>query len=96
MGWEDADLWSFQPHDVDYGPETGQNPLLPLARFRLRAGKRFTYIYDLGDWWEHDLRVEPATPVDARGLVTRCIGGNGTCPPGIRAADPLRIDYGYV
>ena len=54
---------------------------MPFAWFRLRPGERFTYVYDFGDWWEHEVRVEPATPVDARGLIPRCSGGNGTCPP---------------
>ena len=81
MGWEDAHLWSFHLHGVDYGPETGQNPRVPFARFRLRPGERFTYVYDFGDWWEHEARVEAATPADARGPVPRCIGGNGACPP---------------
>jgi hypothetical protein len=81
MGWEDAHLWSFHLHGVDYGPETGQNPHVPFAQFRLRPSERFTYVYDFGDWWEHEVRVEPTAQVDARGLVPRCIGGNGTCPP---------------
>ena len=59
MGWEDAQLWSFHLHGVHYGPETGQNPRVPFARFRLRSGERFTYVYDFGDWWEHEVRVEP-------------------------------------
>ena len=81
MGWEDAHLWSFHLHGVDYGPETGRDPRVSLAQFRLRAGERFTYVYDLGNWWEHELRVEAVTSADARGDVPRCVGGNGTCPP---------------
>ena len=81
MGWEDAHLWSFHLHGVDYGPETGRNPRVPFARFRLRPGERFTYVYDFGDWWEHEVRIEAATSADARGAVPRCVGGNGTCPP---------------
>lgn len=81
MGWEDAHLWRVHLHGVDYGPEVGRSPRLPLSRFRLRAGERFTYVYDFGDWWEHEVRIEAATPVDARGPVPRCVGGNGTCPP---------------
>lgn len=81
MGWEDAHLWSFHLHGVDYGPETGRNPSVPFSQFRLRPGERFTYVYDFGDWWEHEVRVEAATPADARGFAPRCVGGNGTCPP---------------
>lgn len=81
MGWENAHLWSFHLHGVDYGPETGQDPRVPFTRFRLQPGERFTYVYVFGDWWEHEVRVEPAASVDARGLIPRCIGGNGTGPP---------------
>jgi hypothetical protein len=81
MGWEDAHLWSFHLHGVDYGPETGQDPHVPFARFRLRAGERFIYIYDFGDWWEHEVRVEAATLADMRECIPWCVGGNGTCPP---------------
>lgn len=81
MGWEDAHLWQFHLHGVDYGPELGLNPRVPLSRFRLRAGERFSYIYDFGAWWEHEVRVEAATAPDARGPMPRCVGGNGTCPP---------------
>lgn len=54
---------------------------MPLSRFRLQAGERFSYVYDFGDWWEHEVRVESATSADARGPVPRCVSGNGTCPP---------------
>lgn len=81
MGWEDAHLWRFHLPGVDYGPEVSKSLQAPLSRFRLRTGERFTYTYDFGDWWEHEVRMEAAAPADARGLVPRCVGGNGTCPP---------------
>lgn len=82
MGWEDQHLWSFHLNGVDYGPETGRNPRVPLSDFRLRDGERFSYVYDFGVWWDHGLRVEPLKQTDLLGGgVPRCIAGHGTCPP---------------
>lgn len=81
MGWDDHHLWSFHLYGVDYGPETGRNPRVPLSQFRLRESERFSYVYDFGDWWEHDVRIEPVKPGDARGGIPRCVAGRGTCPP---------------
>lgn len=81
MGWEDQHLWRFHLHGVDYGPETGRNPRIGFRDFRLRSGERFSYVYDFGDWWEHDVRIEPLKQTDLRGSVPRCIAGRGTCPP---------------
>lgn len=81
MGWEDRHLWHFHLHGIDYGPETGRNPHVPPSGFRLRGGERFSYVYDFGDWWDHEVRIEPIKPADARGSMPRCIAGNGTCPP---------------
>lgn len=81
MGWEEQHLWRFHLHGVDYGPETSPNPRVPLSGFRLRNGERFSYVYDFGDWWDHDVRIEPVQQADRRGGVPRCIAGRGTCPP---------------
>lgn len=81
MGWEDQHLWSFHLHGVDYGPEPGRAPGVPLSGFRLRNGERFSYVYDFGDWWDHDVRIEPLQQADLRCGVPRCIAGRGTCPP---------------
>ena len=31
---------------------------MTLASFRFRKGARFTYAYDMGDFWRHEIRVE--------------------------------------
>lgn len=41
--------------------------------------KKFTYIYDFGDDWIHDITVEAET--DEILIYPRCIAGKGACPP---------------
>lgn len=40
---------------------------------------KFTYIYDFGDDWFHDITVEAET--DETLIYPRCIAGKGACPP---------------
>src|SRR5436305_1624808 len=63
MGWEDLHLHRFRIHGKEYGiyREGGiwfdDNPQqIILADFKLRPGERFVYEYDMGDFWQHDLR----------------------------------------
>ena len=57
-----------------------QSPDVTLASFRFRKGARFTYAYDMGDFWRHEIRVEDGLePGAGRHLV--CIGGAHGCPP---------------
>ena len=85
MGWEVRHLWCFRLNGIDYGPETGRDPRVPLGEFRLRAGERFSYVYDFGDWWEHDLRVELAAQTDIRG----CQSASKRDPRSASNRDPL-------
>lgn len=41
--------------------------------------KKFTYIYDFGDDWFHDITVEAETEDTL--IYPRCIAGKGACPP---------------
>lgn len=41
--------------------------------------KKFTYIYDFGDDWFHDITVEAET--EELLIYPRCIAGKGACPP---------------
>ena len=45
------------------------------------AGRRFRYVYDLGDGWMHDILVEaiqaPKTPLK----YPVCLAGERACPP---------------
>lgn len=41
--------------------------------------KKFTYIYDFGDDWFHDITIEDE--MDETLIYPRCIAGKGACPP---------------
>jgi hypothetical protein len=45
------------------------------------VGQRFSYVYDFGDNWEHEIVVEEilSTTSDKRGAY--CLGGARCCPP---------------
>lgn len=88
MGWEDVHLHRFRLHGKDYGiyREGGlcfdDDPAqVTLADLKLRAGERFTYEYDMGDGWLHDLVLEQVLPADPRKTYPVCTAGAGDCPP---------------
>jgi len=76
MGWEDDHLFQFEIGG--YRANGGRVSLADLAESDL---KRFSYLYDMGDSWEHDLRIEKILPADPHALYPRYIDGAGRCPP---------------
>ena len=60
MGWEGLHLYEVRLRAVRYGsPELCTEPAdVPLESFRFRRHAKFTYIYDMGAWWEHEFRIE--------------------------------------
>jgi hypothetical protein len=92
MGWENYHLYRFE-----VGRETINGPGLDDAGFagrrNLTAGrvrlddlinggvKRFGYLYDMGDGWEHELRIEKVLLADEALSYPRFIEGGGRCPP---------------
>ncbi|WP_410812336.1 plasmid pRiA4b ORF-3 family protein [Micromonospora sp. 067-2] len=87
MGWRDCHLHSFEIDGMPYGePEPdGELALHDELDVRLDAvlgkGSRFSYIYDFGDWWEHDLVVEDAVTADVDERYPVCLDGERACPP---------------
>ena len=47
----------------------------------MRRLERFTYEYDFGDLWAHDLRIEASLPLDPKRVYPVCIAGRRTAPP---------------
>jgi hypothetical protein len=88
MGWQDLHLHRFRIYGKEYGiSRTGgmffdDNPFqVKLSDFKLRAGERFEYEYDMGDFWQHDIRLEAMLPHDAGKTYSLCVAGAGDCPP---------------
>jgi hypothetical protein len=83
MGWESLHLFEFRLRAVRYGsPDIcAGSPDVTLDSFGFRKNAKFTYVYDMGDWWEHDIRVEDRRATEVRRRYPVCIGGAGACPP---------------
>jgi len=91
MGWHGGHLHEFHIARCRYGipDEEGwqeDDPLYDERRYRLKGfietgARRFTYLYDFGDGWEHTIKVEDLVVPDTKGPRTRCIAGENACPP---------------
>jgi hypothetical protein len=88
MGWEDLHLHQFRIHGNAYGiyrtggiSFTDDPHQVILADFKLRKAERFVYEYDMGDFWQHDVRLEQVLPLDPHKKYPVCTAGNGDCPP---------------
>ncbi|MDA1044315.1 MAG: plasmid pRiA4b ORF-3 family protein [Verrucomicrobia bacterium] len=82
MGWDGIHLFLFDVYAVQYGSFElhAANPDVALQEFNFRKSARFSYVYDMGDHWEHEVRVEAINPPAKKSYPT-CIGGSGLCPP---------------
>lgn len=91
MGWTNSHLHSFAIEGIEYGvpmPELawdGEDVLdeqtLRLDQFVTTEKFKFSYLYDFGDCWEHDILVEKvflARPATQYPLCTKAMRA---CPP---------------
>ena len=91
MGWEDCHLQLFQVGDRrfslfsdgdDAPAEEGDSRTVSLRALGLvRKGRKFTYIYDFGDDWMHQIEVEATQPADPGVSYPVCVTGRKACPP---------------
>jgi hypothetical protein len=90
MGWTDSHLHEFVVRDVRYGMvDMEWDPVeRPKDERRVRLGQlvtreqdRFTYEYDFGDGWSHDILIEKIMPPEPGLPYPRCIAGKRACPP---------------
>lgn len=88
FGWSDEHLNLFHIHGQDYGVYhdggisfSRNADQVRLCDFKFRNNERFIYEYDLGDCWQHEVRVEARlTPEDKRPYPC-CVGGRRRVPP---------------
>jgi len=86
MGWQGGHLYQFEIAGHSYGDPANTDDVADDSRLTvggvMTSGvKRFTYRYDFGDDWEHEIVVERKGPaVDGRRYPV-CIAGKRNCPP---------------
>ena len=88
MGWQDYHLHQFtigrkryteNPESKEDGLEDGRHRLVELIR---QKGRTFSYLYDFGEDWEHELVVEDSRYFnpDLQSAIA-CLDGARACPP---------------
>ena len=87
FGWTDCHLHQFviagrtygQPDDFDEPVEDESG--VSLAQALGARTKRFLYVYDFGDNWEHEVAVEKIVAGNSGGERPLCLGGKRRRPP---------------
>ncbi len=83
--WDDDHLHSFDTGNQRYADlefrleECDDEADARLAKVLSHVGATMTYVYDLGDWWEHKITVERILEPDDRTAIA-CTGGLGDAP----------------
>jgi len=93
MGWADDHLHEFDIGHARYGDprqwqdgfggklEVGNEGKVKLSQLVAQGVKKFTYVYDMGDNWEHVIQIEKLLPAEAGAHYPRCLAGKRACPP---------------
>jgi len=90
MGWTNSHLHQFIVGEAYFGvPDLYYDDDLPMSdetRFKLsrittNEGSAFTYEYDFGDSWQHELLVEEIMPPGEGVKYPVCVAGERACPP---------------
>ncbi|MGO9595293.1 MAG: plasmid pRiA4b ORF-3 family protein [Steroidobacteraceae bacterium] len=88
FGWEDVHLHRFEIRGREYGLSREGGVLFDtdarkvrIGDLKLRRMERFTYEYDFGDSWVHDIRIEATLPIDPSKRYPMCVAGKCSAPP---------------
>ena len=110
MGWDDSHLHSFSfvpkggkkeiviqypsPMHDDFGMPSLDERGEKIAEYFEKGIKHYTYTYDFGDNWEHDLVFEKILSTKPGAKYPQCVAGANVCPPddcgGVGGYDNLR------
>ena len=101
FGWGHAHLHEFIDREGQrYGssdPDYDQPGEIASERTRLttalRGGRTLKYIYDFGDQWEHQIKLEKAWAPDSQIRLPWCIDGAGATPPEDCGGSPGYEDF---
>ena len=73
IGWDDEHLHEFQVGRQKIGGR------VQLGELVASGIKRFDYLYDMGDSWQHTLRIEKTLAADPKQAYRRRSNGAGAC-----------------
>ena len=91
MGWKDCHLHEFEIKGKKYQAEEqkyeeiDEPDMFDERKYRinklLQEGDSFEYIYDYGDYWEHEITVEKIITPKEEVHYPICTDGERACPP---------------
>ena len=96
MGWLDSHLHSFalkspetgEKNEIGIPSDDFLDETSTLPGWKERISQWFTgnnniaeYVYDFGDNWHHEVRLEKILPNDEKIKYRTCIAGERACPP---------------
>lgn len=88
FGWKNCHLHSFEVGDVLFMLPDRENEILsvdegaaPLGAVAPQPGSTFVYLYDFGDDWRHEIKVEKLGNLAPGAPFVRCVDGARACPP---------------
>ena len=88
MGWEDDHLHEFNIGRNTYGasepdldPDVKNDKRAQLSQVVSSEKAKFEYIYDFGDYWQHEVLVEKILAADPMVRYPICLKGKRACPP---------------
>lgn len=90
MGWSNSHLHELCIGGKKYGMPNdefeGSKDVIAEKKKKLRDLdendlKKFTFIYDFGDSWTHEVELEKVLDYSYKGIQPKCIDGARNCPP---------------
>ncbi len=66
---------------IECGPRVQDENQVLLGYLIHRRGQTFSYEYDFGDSWQHEVKVEKILPYDLSVAPPVCLAGARACPP---------------
>ncbi|KPQ31260.1 MAG: Plasmid pRiA4b ORF-3-like protein [Phormidesmis priestleyi Ana] len=92
LGWTNSHLHSFRIQGVEYGMllpdclgfdelETHDETTVKLSSVIPGEKFKFSYLYDFGDSWEHEVLVEKVLDADLEIDYPICVKAKRACPP---------------
>ena len=90
MGWQNYHLYEFKVDGVRITDksivEEDLNPIseakeLMVEDIFTHIGKTIKYVYDFGDWWEHQLELIEISNTPQNEALPLIISGENACPP---------------
>jgi predicted SprT family Zn-dependent metalloprotease len=92
MGWHNCHLHQFYTKEITYAPQkiegvdnSDRESFEPTETTKLKdilnSTKKFSYLYDLGDCWDHDIVLNRYVEAKEDVKYPICVSAKGLCPP---------------